>query len=225
MSRHVYDLYLAGALFDHKDLTGNWLLAEAICQCSQGRYQVHLPQNCEANDAIRDAKNIRNADFAMLIKSDIFLGCMDGTDPDSGTVVEFCFAKALDIPAVLFRSDFRHAGDQTAGGEPWNLMCSNYPRTGSVIKHGMQLWKMFNENSLSFDLKNFYQAMAADIIQSADLQRQKISWIKPENLLEHYQNIIQSIGGDLSEHFPEQELKLLLEQKCRKGLYPMPSDF
>ena len=46
-------------------------------------------------------------DFELLYNCDCLIANLDGPDPDSGTVVEFCFAKMLDMPAVLLRTDFR----------------------------------------------------------------------------------------------------------------------
>jgi len=46
---------------------------------------------------------------------------MDGPDPDSGTCWE-CGYAFTKIPVVLFRTDFRQAGDAT--NTPFNLMMS-----------------------------------------------------------------------------------------------------
>jgi hypothetical protein len=64
----------------------------------------------------------------------------DGTELDSGTVVEYLFAKFADIPSVLLRTDFRNGGDQAAG-DPWNLMNSFYPRTVTVKIHSMEIYQ------------------------------------------------------------------------------------
>ena len=56
-------------------------------------------------------------------------------------MVEFMTAKFADLPAVLLRTDFRRGGDQQAGGEPWNLMSSFYPRTRSVVLDAMALYQ------------------------------------------------------------------------------------
>ena len=61
----------------------------------------------------------------------------DGSDLDSGTVVEFVYAKLLDIPAVILRTDFRGGGDQDTDGDAWNLMASFYPRTRNVTLNAM----------------------------------------------------------------------------------------
>ena len=38
-------IYFAGDLFNHKDLTGNRLLARKMTELANGRYQINLPQN------------------------------------------------------------------------------------------------------------------------------------------------------------------------------------
>ena len=40
-------VYFAGDIFNHKDLVGNLLLADAIKSVSDGRYHCILPQNLE----------------------------------------------------------------------------------------------------------------------------------------------------------------------------------
>lgn len=59
--------------------------------------------------------------------------------------MEFCIAKFADIPCVILRTDFRGGGDQgVAGGssaDPWNLMCSFWPRCERVIVDGMAGYK------------------------------------------------------------------------------------
>ena len=120
----TYSIYFAGDLFNHKDLIGNLLLSEAIEKESSGSYICVVPQHLE--QSTNRSIDIRNSDLSEIIKADLILLNFDGTELDSGTVVEFLFAKALDIPAVILRSDFRAAGDQERG-DPWNLMCSGYP--------------------------------------------------------------------------------------------------
>ena len=44
MNQNSFTIYFAGDLFDHKDLTANLLLADAIRRASEGRYQPILPQ-------------------------------------------------------------------------------------------------------------------------------------------------------------------------------------
>ena len=131
----TYTVYFAGDLFDHKHLAGNELLAGAIDRRSGGRYACVLPQDLEQSSG--RMVDIRNQDLMQVMACDLGLFNFDGTDLDSGTVVEFMMAKMLDIPSVLLRSDFRASGDQEREGDDWNLMCSFYPRSRKVQFNAM----------------------------------------------------------------------------------------
>lgn len=133
MSSSPLSVYLAGELFDAKHLVGNACLAEAIERLSQGRYALVLPQDLELPSL--EAKAIRDEDFRALLACDAAVFQFDGPDLDSGTVAEFMVAKFADIPSVLLRTDFRRGGDRNE--QPWNLMCSFYPRTASVVREIM----------------------------------------------------------------------------------------
>jgi nucleoside 2-deoxyribosyltransferase len=123
-------------LFNLKELAGNALMAQAILKESKGRYRAVLPQDLELER--EKTTSIRDADLLALLSADVALFHFDGTDLDSGTVVEFMVAKFADIPAVLLRTDFRRAGD--SHDDAWNLMLSDYPRTKPVIVHAMELY-------------------------------------------------------------------------------------
>lgn len=131
-------VYFAGELFSAKHLIGNAYLAEAIHAASHGRYLCRLPQDFELRGT--HPQLIRDKDLRGLLDCDLALFNFDGPELDSGTVVEFMFAKFADIPAVILRTDFRSAGDQP-GGDPWNLMASFYPRTVSVPVNSIALYK------------------------------------------------------------------------------------
>ena len=131
----TYTVYFAGDLFDHKHLAGNELLAGAVDRRSGGRYACVVPQDLE--QATERMVDIRNQDLMQVMACDLGLFNFDGTDLDSGTVVEFMMAKMLDIPSVLLRSDFRASGDQEREGDDWNLMCSFYPRSRKVQINAM----------------------------------------------------------------------------------------
>jgi nucleoside 2-deoxyribosyltransferase len=134
----VYTFYFGGELFSCKHLLGNAVLAESIFQRSNGKYQAVLPQNLEQRDTSPHA--IRDSDIQALLACDLGLFHYDGPELDSGTVVEFMFAKFADMPAVIVRSDFRGGGDQAGMGDPWNLMSSFFPRTASVVVDAMALY-------------------------------------------------------------------------------------
>ena len=130
-------VYFAGELFNAKHLSGNAGLAAAIQHKSGGRLNCVLPQTLESRE--EGAHFIRDEDLEHLISSDIALFNFDGSEIDSGTVVEFMVAKFADIPALLLRTDFRRGGDQ--GQDPWNLMLSFYPRTETCCLDSMALYK------------------------------------------------------------------------------------
>lgn len=160
-------IYFAGDLFDHKHLTGNALLAAAIDEQSQCRYKCVLPQDTEV--ASNRAEEIRNNDLKQVLECDLALFNFDGTDLDSGTVVEYMYAKFLDKPSVIIRTDFRASGDQE-DGDPWNLMCSFYPRTEVVKLNAMAEYHkaMNRDGSLKGNISSMYENMAEKIVNAFD---------------------------------------------------------
>lgn len=138
-----YSVYFAGELFSAKHLYGNVLLAEEIYRQSEGRFVSVVPQNLEQRETT--AHSIRDQDIRTCLSCDVGIFHYDGPELDSGTVVEFLFAKFADIPSVLLRTDFRKGGDQ--GSDPWNLMTSFFPRTEVVTLDAMMIYKeAFAEN-------------------------------------------------------------------------------
>jgi nucleoside 2-deoxyribosyltransferase len=135
----AYTVYFAGELFSAKHLLGNAYLAEAIHACSHGRYLCRLPQDLEQRSL--HPHEIRDTDLHALLACDLAVFNFDGPELDSGTVVEFMCAKFADIPCVLLRSDFRAAGDQGPGRDPWNLMASFFPRCATVAINSMAAYK------------------------------------------------------------------------------------
>lgn len=132
--KRSYTVYLGGELFSLKHLIGNAWLAEAIYEKSHGRLRCVLPQDF-AELRGRSSRTIRDHNLRALLECDLALFNFDGTDLDSGTVVEFVCARFADIPSLLLRTDIRGGGDHRA--EPWNVMASYFPRTLSVIVPGL----------------------------------------------------------------------------------------
>ena len=130
-------VYFAGELFNAKHLAGNAGLAAAIQRQSREQIVCVLPQTLESRE--EGAHFIRDEDLETLLTSDMAIFNFDGSEIDSGTVVEFMVAKFADIPALLLRTDFRRGGDQ--GHDPWNLMLSFYPRTRTCCLDSMALYK------------------------------------------------------------------------------------
>ena len=211
-------VYFAGDLFNHKDLTGNLLLAEAIERESSGRYVCVLPQHLEQSTS--RSIDIRNNDLSKIVSADLILVNFDGTELDSGTVIEFLFAKALDVPAVILRSDFRSAGDQERG-DPWNLMCSGYPRTEKLTLNAMAWYQEAwgKGGGTAAMLERFYSKLSKAVITEFDNVYNDPSLIDSQQMLRNvYEWGLRFPGNGFSDLFTEQELKSLLEKKQKKAL-------
>lgn len=136
----TYTYYHAGPLFSIGDLRTNVQLSSAIRRLSGGKFQPVLPQDLEQRDTT--PHSIRDQDIKALLSCDLALFTYDGSELDSGTVVEYMVAKFADMPAVILRTDFRGGGDQGAHkGDPWNLMSSCWPRTVGVVIDSMMEYK------------------------------------------------------------------------------------
>ena len=165
-----FTIYFAGDLFDHKHLIGNAILAEYINKGSDGVYKCIVPQDLE--QPVGRGVAIRNNDLRMVLECDLGLFNFDGADLDSGTAAEFLYAKSLDVPAVLFRSDLRSRGEQE-DRDPWNLMCSFYPRSNKVQFNGMAWYKEMATESDAVDglIERMYTRMANLLIEALDAVR------------------------------------------------------
>ena len=167
-----YTIYFGGELFSGKHLLGNAVLAEDIHHRSNGKYVPILPQNLEQREA--KAHSIRDQDILTLLDCDLGLFNYDGPELDSGTVVEFLFAKFADIPSVVIRTDFRSAGDHESGGDPWNLMTSFFPRTRIVLQDCMSIYQKavrstaHADNQEGLDSKCYSTAGQSMVDQAAD---------------------------------------------------------
>ena len=163
-----YTIYFAGQLFDHKHLAGNALLASHIDNDSQGRYQCILPQDLEQRGI--GPMGIRDQDLRAVMECDLALFNFDGSEIPPGAVVEYMYAKMLDIPSVILRTDFRGGGDQDAEGDPWNLMASFYPRTRILHLDGMQWYQeALAQGGDATEVSARYQRrIAAEVIELLD---------------------------------------------------------
>ena len=109
-------IYLAGPLFTLAEQEFNRRLRELL---EKERHEVWLPQEHEESGL--SARAIFEIDVAGLDASQVVVANLDGPDPDSGTCWECGYAYGKK-PVVVFRTDFRAAGD--APGSPCNLMLS-----------------------------------------------------------------------------------------------------
>ena len=214
-SQQPITIYWAGGLFNFKELTANVEIAHAIEKISDGRYQVKLPQLTESNSN-RSVFAIRDADLELLLCCDTIVANFDGSDLDSGTVVEFCFAKMVDMPAVLLRTDFRTGSDQT--GEPWNLMCSGYPRTTSLILHGMSMFHQHYQQPGDWrdKLESYHNDIARQVVDALDKTFAEKPVFSSEILADQYARTIAAAGSSLRELFPPERIAELTASKLAK---------
>ena len=136
-----YTIYSAGGLFIQDELAMNVLIKEAVWRLSKEKFQIFLPQSREVQELTRSdvEAHIRNTDLLEVVKADIVLARFDGPEPDSGTVLEFAFAKFLGKPTVILRCDFRNMVFIGTNG-PYNSMLKNWPRTVEIQIHSFKLW-------------------------------------------------------------------------------------
>lgn len=211
-------IYFAGSLFCHKDLIGNMHLAHAIQNKSKQGLQCVLPQDLE--QTVTRALDVRNQDLLQVIKADLAFFNFDGTDLDSGTIVEFMMAKMLDIPAVVLRTDFRWSGDQTKDGDPWNLMCSGYPRSRVLLKNGMAEYQTAQRKTKTpmHTVEELHDSWAEEIVAAFSELRRVPSLFAgdQQKALSIYEWAIKFPGGGLS--VPSGWCKELVARKSSLGL-------
>ncbi|MBC8012316.1 MAG: nucleoside 2-deoxyribosyltransferase [Burkholderiales bacterium] len=224
-------VYFAGELFSAKHLIGNAYLAEAVHEKSHGKYLCRLPQDFELRS--HHPQLIRDKDIRSLLECDLAVFNFDGPELDSGTVVEFMFAKFADIPCVILRSDFRAAGDQGPAFDPWNLMASFYPRSVSVPVNAMALYKKAHAAAKRAALddvtrlagqhstataQTMCDQIAALVVKGLD-RAAKLEPAMPRHLREEvYQWLALMPGFRGDEKKLRKEMEKLLEQKVGRDL-------
>lgn len=213
-----FTVYLAGDLWTHKDLIGNALLGEYIRKVSKGRYACVLPQDLE--EPVQRTVDIRNLDLKHVMTCDMAIFNFDGANLDAGTVVEFMYAKMLDVPCLILRTDFRSAGEGGQDQDPWNLMATHWPRTQVLKLHGMvDYQKSKVASDLGKTIQTLYRKMASEIIEGLDRARMEKPLVTdPARLRTLYDWAVQCPGAGYSDLFTESEVKGLLSKKVAKGL-------
>lgn len=109
-------IYFAGPLFTTGERDFN---AAVGARLRAAGHEVFLPQDQELN--AYDPERIFRNDVSHVDWSNVVVGIMDGSDPDSGTAWEIGYAYAKGTPIILLRTDFREWGGRT-GDVPYNLM-------------------------------------------------------------------------------------------------------
>jgi nucleoside 2-deoxyribosyltransferase len=108
-------VYLAGPLFTAAERLFNARLRDLLAAAG---HEVWLPQ--EREPVATGVRETFLTDIEGLDWSEAVIANMDGPDPDSGTCWECGYAYCKKKKIILFRTDFRRAGE--AGLGPYNLM-------------------------------------------------------------------------------------------------------
>lgn len=207
--KNKYKAFFAGELFDHKHITGNLLLAQKIEKLSDSLYECILPQDWKGVK-FDNAIDIRNKNFKLIMQSDVIVFNFDGVDLDSGTVAEFMFAKMLDIPAILLRTEHRNKG--YLFGDDWNLMVNGFPRT-TIVKHAaLELYNYFG-------LEKTHEKIAKSVINAVKKVMNQEPVLKSyDETISAYQHVIKSCGSGLNKIISDELLNELISSKLKKSL-------
>jgi nucleoside 2-deoxyribosyltransferase len=211
----MFSVYFAGELFSAKHLIGNAMLADAIARRSRRRFVCVLPQALEQRQ--NEPKSIRDQNILALLDCDLALFNFDGAELDSGTVVEFLFAKFADIPALLLRTDFRVSGDQP--GDPWNLMNSFYPRTNVLRVNSMEIYQsaLCQEKQGPNPNQNLVDQIAERVVSELDSLTNTPPILSRE-LAEPVYRWISQMPGFESAESAERVLAILEQKRSRQLL-------
>ena len=222
-----YTVYFGSELFSLKHLIGNAYLAEAIYEKSHGKYRCKLPQDFEPRG--KNPRSVRDQDIKTLLKCDLGLFNYDGSEPDSGTVIEYMIAKFADIPSVILRSDIRQAGD---GNDPWNLMSSFFPRTINVVANSLGDYKVITKQrrrklddtirlagqQSSADAQLMCEHVAAQCVRALDRALQLKPALPKRLRSDVYKWIALMPGLRGKTNILNKELKTILDGKVAKRL-------
>ena len=225
MNQTPFTIYFAGHLFDHKDLSGNALLGARIDELSGGRYRCILPQDLEQRGI--GPMGIHDQDLKAVMECDLAIFNFDGSELGSGAVVEYMYAKLLDIPTVILRTDFRHGGDQRPGFDPWNLMVSFYPRTRIRHLDGMGWYQqsLAQGGDAAEVSARYHRRIATEVIGMLDEVRGDEPVLKGgrEAAVDIYRWALQFPGGGLvqlmeSDGSLDEVVERIVARKFARGL-------
>ncbi|MCP4370658.1 MAG: nucleoside 2-deoxyribosyltransferase [Deltaproteobacteria bacterium] len=108
------NVYFAGPLFTHAEITWNKLLAESIEKVNPN-IELFLPQ-IKTAAALKclppDFKRVQQICLDGIDESDTVIAVLDGADADSGTCFECGYAYAKGIPVIGIRTDERSGEDK-----------------------------------------------------------------------------------------------------------------
>jgi nucleoside 2-deoxyribosyltransferase len=252
--------YHAGPLFTVADLTTNISLSSLISNLtshtpaattapltpqSTHHFQPLLPQTLEPRSL--HPHSIRDTDLRAVLSCDAALFIYDGSELDSGTVVEYMMAKFADIPSVICRTDFRGGGDQgqlsaeesreatgETSGDPWNLMSSFWPRTKTVRVDSMNVYKEALSEALGLQPEGSRDVAAANAVAAETLLRytaekivvamEEVVALPPRLPVHLREGVYEWISGmvgwreDGGNVQVSEEMRKVLEEKVKRGM-------
>ncbi len=220
--------YFAAGLFNNDQLAGNLLLGGEIIRLSGERFVPDFPQNKESNTDVdaRHPHNIRAKDLKGVLLADMALFMFESMNLDEGMLIELGFAKALGIPTVVVRTDFRKAGDQEGNiSENWNLMCSDWPLhrvviSCSIAEYGKSVGTQ--GATLIKVLSDLYTPVARKVTDAFDELRTQEPLISGslDFLTNYYLTVIKTYDGSgrVLEAIGRDEVALVVQRKIEKGL-------
>ena len=212
-----FTIYFAGELFSLKHLLGNAVLAEQIHLESNNRYKCIVPQDLEQRETT--PLSIRDQDLLHVVSCDVGIFHFDGPELDSGTVVELLISKMLDIPSVIIRTDFRLGGDSRL--DPWNLMCSGYPRTKVLLLDAMTSYQSAaREGGLSPSeaAHAATRSFARDVVVALDEVRAIKPNLSPELRDSIYEWMRHLPGESFAKLLTKDTLERIVSSKTERGL-------
>jgi nucleoside 2-deoxyribosyltransferase len=227
-------VYAAGGMFTQHELSTNVYIKEAVWKLSRGRFQLLLPQSKELRESEMSdlAMFIRNADLYQVTKADMLIARFDGLELDTGTVIEFIWAKILGKPAVILRCDSRRSSSADLD-EPYNLMVKNWPRTVEVqINSLMQYIRSFAEKRVEGIEQNSFQGIIdveLNIIRKGvgEIARKIIEGLEEALLLKSpypfelketiYKTLRHSPAGGFDKMLSESELEKIIHRLRENG--------
>ncbi len=226
-NKRSFTVYFASELYGLKHIIGNAYLAEAIYEKSHGHYLCELPQDFEPRGTRPHA--IRDRGIHTLLGCDLAIFNFDGAEIESGTAIEFMYAKFADIPSVILRSDLRAGGDSS---DPWSLMASFYPRTANVIVDSLQAYKTIMKRRhrrldeilrlagqhSSADAQRMCDEVAGACVRAFERVR-ALEPVMPKHLREEVYNWLSLMSGLRGkEKDLRKEFERYLERKVEKDL-------
>jgi len=120
----IMQVYIAGPLFTTAEQQFNFALKDEL-RSIKPHWDFFLPQYEVIYRDGMSAQDLAKECMKGLIKSEILIAILDGSDVGSGTAFEIGFAYAQNIKIIGLRTDFRNCGDVEGFG--MNAMFSLIP--------------------------------------------------------------------------------------------------